>query len=127
MIKVESLGSFDKTFLFLSGVNRKQLYTEQIEKWGQAGVELLRDVTPKDTGKTAASWKYKITWKNGKAELAWINDNLDSSGVPIVVLLINGHGTPSGYYVEGRDFVSPVMDPLIQNAADDIWKVVTGT
>lgn len=126
MIKVESLGSFDKTTAFLTAI-RKQMYGARLEEWGQKGVDVLRDVTPKDTGKTAASWKYDITWKNGKAELSWINDNLDSSGVPIVVLLVNGHGTPSGYYVEGRDFVSPVMTQIMSDAADDIWRVVTST
>lgn len=124
MIKLQSSGSFDKTAAFLNAINNK-IYGSRIAEWGEKGVEILRDVTPRDTGKTAASWKYDVKWKNGKAELSWLNDNLDSSGVPIVVLLINGHGTPSGYYVEGRDFVSPVMTQLMSDAADDIWKVVT--
>lgn len=117
-------GNLDKAVDFLKD---KQKFNRRIRDIlsgiGQKGVVTLREVTPKRTGKTAKSWFYKVEAKNGSYALSFQNDNL-YKGVPIVVLLVYGHATPSGKWVEGRDFITPVIDPLFSELQEQIRKEV---
>ena len=117
-------GNLDKAVDFLKDkqkVNRR--IRDILSGIGQKGVATLREVTPKRTGKTAKSWSYKVEAKNGSYALSFQNDNL-YKGVPIVVLLVYGHATPSGKWVEGRDFITPVIDPLFSELQEQIRKEV---
>lgn len=96
-----------------------------LEKYGKEGVNKLASVTPKDTGRTAASWNYFIEMSNGTATITWTNSSKDDGGVPIVILLEYGHGTPSGYYVKPRNFVKPAMKPILDKIAKEAWEEVT--
>lgn len=97
---------------------------DNIEAYAQKGVEALAAATPVDTGKTAASWSYEIQSKNDILTITWKNSN-EADGIPIVVLLYYGHGTPQGHYVKGRDFITPAIRPVFDEIADKVWKEVT--
>mgnify|MGYP000202395721 CR=1 FL=1 len=73
---------------------------------GQEGVEALAKATPKDTGKTAASWGYTVTKGKERIAITWRNSNI-VDGVPIAVILQYGHGTRNGGYVEGGGLYQP--------------------
>lgn len=123
-IRLKHTGSFKKTRTFLKNVlniDQQKVFHE----YGQLGVSLLSQETPVDTGKTAASWSYTITQEKDRALLFWTNSNTTASGIPIVILIHYGHGTPSGFYVEGRDFINPVVKKLFDAMAEDLWKEVT--
>ena len=49
-------GKFKKTSGFLKRVSRMDL-DAVLDEYGKKGVAALVEATPKDTGKTAASWK----------------------------------------------------------------------
>ena len=60
-------GDWKKTRKFLKRCSDLDL-DDVLNLYGQEGVDALAKATPKDTGKTAASWSYEVT-KAGKASL----------------------------------------------------------
>jgi len=123
VIKLTSKGSFTNSERFFKkGAQIGDLIRGIMDRYGAKGIEALEEATPKATGKTSRSWSYKInTWG-----LAFYNDNLDSSGTPIAVLIQFGHGTPSGAYVAGRDYINPALSPIFDQIAEEITKEVQG-
>lgn len=116
-------GDFKKTTNFLYGV--KNIITLQVlDHYGKKGVEILRDATPKDTGKTASSWGYEVTQTDTGYSIYWTNSNINH-GVPIAVLIQYGHATGTGGYVQGVDYINPALQPIFEEIADAAWKAVT--
>ena len=103
----------------------KQGYLDILNAYGQKGVEALSQNTPKDSGKTAASWTYTVKASKDGATVEWSNTNLTKDGDPIAILLQYGHGTGTGGYVAGRDYINPAIQPIFDEFADQLWKVVT--
>lgn len=116
-------GDFSKLTNFLE--KSKEVFNIGIlNKYGRAGVEALKSATPVDSGKTADSWSYKIENKNGVARLVFSNSNIQN-GCPIAIILQYGHGTGTGGWVEGRDYINPAVRPLFDQLTNDAWKEVT--
>lgn len=126
MIKLVSHGSFKSTQNFLKRIHNRD-WEEHLKNFAEEGLSALRVATPKDTGKTADSWRYEIRVSNEKTEITWINDNLTDGekGPPIVVLIYYGHAMPNGGYCPPNDFITPVMEPIFKKIADDAWKELT--
>ena len=87
------------------------------------GVQALASATPTDTGLTANSWYYEIERKNGSVSIQFKNFNIQD-GVPIAVILQYGHGTGTGGWVEGRDYINPAIQPIFDNIAKNALKEV---
>lgn len=94
-----------------------------LNKYGEKGVKALNQATPSQTGRTAASWSYTVEAKGGAYTIAWTN-NVMAGDVPLVILLQYGHGTGTGGYVAGRDFINPAIQPIFDQIATDVWKEV---
>lgn len=122
MIRFETSGSFNKTQQFFDKMLKGDLYTT-LERFAQDGVEALASVTPRDSGLTANSWAYDIVKTKGGAEISWTNSHV-IDGTPIVILLQYGHGTGTGGYVQGRDFINPALKPVFDRIANGVWKAV---
>lgn len=88
------------------------------------GVDALSAATPVDSGETARSWTYQIVRSSGYFSIRWLNTNR-SNGVPIAILLQYGHGTGTGGYVQGRDYINPAMKPIFDQIEAEVRKVVT--
>lgn len=116
MITIKAKGDFRKTDTFLQRL-LKVVKLSDLDKYGKRGVELLSAATPKDTGKTAESWDYRIERRDGKTKIVWFNSNIQN-GVNIAIILQYGHGTRTGGYVEGVDYVNPAMRPLFEDIAN---------
>lgn len=123
MFSFESSGSFDKTEKALLKMSRGDIFAT-LERYARQGVSALANATPVDSGITAASWNYKIERSFGSYSITWTNNHV-VDGRPIVILLQYGHGTGTGGYVQGRDFINPAMKPIFDNIADQVWKAVT--
>ena len=123
MIRITSKGDFRNIYKFLNFVKGNHQF-DNINKYAQKGVDALQSVTPIDTGKTAASWGYEINSDSEKFTITWTNDNKDKAGTPIVLLLHYGHGTPSGRYIQGRDFINPALKPIFDEILENVWKEV---
>ena len=115
-------GNFKNTERFLKRANRFSI-DQLLERYGQEGVEALREATPKDTGLTANSWYYKVKKETDRITITWSNSNIQN-GVPIAVILQYGHATRNGGYVEGIDYINPAMRPIFDRIAARAWEEV---
>lgn len=123
MISVIQRGDFVKTDNFLEKARR--IFLEiRLESYAAEGVQALANATPKKTGKTAASWRSEVSVSDKEIRIDWMNDNINK-GVPIAVILQYGHGTGTGGYVQGRDYINPAIQPIFDKIADAVWKEVT--
>jgi hypothetical protein len=123
LIKFTHKGDFSKTKSFLEKA-KNVVKLGELDKYGQAGVQALSAATPVDSGKTASSWYYEIERQNGKVSIVFSNSNV-VNGVPIAIILHYGHGTGTGGWVEGRDYINPAIRPVFDEIANSAWKEVT--
>lgn len=123
MITIRQKGDYAKLTRYLERMNKKARIRD-LDKYGQEGVTALSLATPIDSGLTANSWGYKITNNKGRAEIAFFNTNIQN-GVPIAIILQYGHGTRTGGWVQGRDYINPAIQPIFDKLANDAWKEVT--
>lgn len=122
MLSFESSGSFKNTDAFLSRMIRGDILTGA-EKFAQEGVEALKAATPEKTGDTANGWYYEIVEEGGSTTIWWANRNL-VDGFNVAVGLQYGHGTGTGGYVEGIDYINPALKPIFDKLAEATWKEV---
>lgn len=122
-VRFKNAGDFEKTSKFLKSIKEKR-FLKKLDVWGREGVEALSSATPVDTGVTAASWDYEIHYGKSSVELVWTNSNTNK-GISIALLIQYGHGTGSGGYVQGRDYINPAMKPVFDKIAEEAWKEVT--
>ena len=125
MISFRQKGDFSKLDLFL-GRAKDAAHLSILDKYGREGVAALESATPIESGKTAHSWHYKIERNNESATIGFYNSNINN-GVNIALILQYGHGTGTGGWVEGRDYINPAIQPIFDKIADDAWKEVTKT
>lgn len=123
MITFESSGDFRKTDTFFQKMLRNDMYS-QVAKLAEEGVAALASATPVESGATAASWSYEIKRTRGSLSITWSNSHTND-GAPIAILLQYGHGTGTGGYVRGRDYINPALKPVFDRIAENVWKVVT--
>ena len=116
-------GDLSKTMKFLNRLQNKD-YLNILSEYGKRGVDALRAATPKDSGKTADSWYYEITQDRNKTTIEWCNSNMNK-GVSIALILQYGHGTGTGGYVQGTDYINPAMKAIFDDLANECWKEVT--
>lgn len=123
MISFRHKGDFSKTRSFLErgkSVPQRQL----LEKYGKEGVAALASATPVDSGTTANSWFYEIEHSAGSSVIRFNNSHINQ-GVPIAIILQYGHGTGTGGWVAGRDYINPAVRPVFDRLVDEAWREVT--
>ena len=116
-------GDFSKLTSFLERA-KESVKIGDLDKYGREGVAALSSATPIDSGKTANSWNYEITNKNGSVTISFNNSNIQN-GVPIAIILQYGHGTKNGGWVQGRDYINPAIQPVFDEIVDKAWREVT--
>lgn len=121
-ISFSTKGNFNKTEKFLSAMSRGDLFSS-LSVFGKEGVAALAAATPHDSGETAGAWGFKVTKSSGRATIEWTNSHI-VNGVPIAIILQYGHGTGTGGYVQGRDYINPAIRPVFDKIAEQAWKVV---
>lgn len=122
-ISLSSEGSWDRIEKFLKNVSTGGQY-KVLSKYGEKGVSALAAASPKETGTMASSWNYEIELGAFKSAIYWSNTN-EEGGVNIAVIIQHGHGTGTGGYVQGRDFINPAMRPIFDEIANAVWMEVT--
>lgn len=123
MIKISQKGDFKKSITYMEKL-KEAIQLSSFDKYGQAGVNALSSATPVDSGKTASSWYYKIERTKNTISIAFYNSNVNK-GVPIAIILQYGHGTGTGGWVLGRDYINPAIQPIFDKMAEEAWKEVT--
>lgn len=124
MISFSSSGSFKNLEKFLATMKRQKSIFSRLEGFAEQGVRALEAATPRDRGIAAGSWSYEIKITNTACFINWKNSNIEN-GYPVAVMIQLGHGTGSGGYVQGIDYINPALRPVFNNLADAAWKVVT--
>lgn len=124
MIKIKHRGNFNNFERFCNRVLSRN-YLNVLSGYAELGLQALKEATPVVSGETRDAWAYEIDDNGSVTTLTYTNSEEDN-GVPIVILLIYGHGTKNGSFVEGVDFVSPALRPVFQELADSMWREVTG-
>ena len=99
--------------------------SQVITHYGERGVALLSSATPVRSGLTANSWSYEIENSGGSARIVWTNSNIVGEKYNLAVLIQYGHGTGTGGYVTGIDYINPTLRPLFEEMANSIWKELT--
>ena len=123
IISFTTRGSFRRTDGFLKFVSSQKIFS-QLEGFAKEGIAALASATPVRTGLAANSWGYEIQKGFGNYTISWTNTDIEN-GFPVVIALQYGHGTGTGGYVQGVDFINPAIRPIFDKIADKVWKAVT--
>ena len=136
-VKLKTSGDYKNITKYLKRENKIQKIGKILEEYGKRGCNELAAATPVgpgEDGHTSDSWTFKIRLNpaNQTATLEFWNEKSVSSpnyrkgrSVPVALLIQYGHGTRNGGYVQGRDFINPVLQPLFDDIAENVWKEVT--
>ena len=123
MIKFRQKGDFSKLTRYLERA-KEAVRLGVLDKYGREGVAALASATPVDSGLTASSWYYEIVRGNETAKINFCNSHFNE-GVPIAIILQYGHGTGTGGWVQGRDYINPAIQPIFDKIANEAWREVT--
>lgn len=123
MVSFSHKGDFSKLTRFLERA-KESVHLGVLDKYGREGVAALASATPKDSGLTSSSWYYEIENKNGTAAIRFCNSYINEN-VQIAIILQYGHGTGTGGWVEGRDYINPAIQPIFDKIVDEAWREVT--
>lgn len=123
VISFKHSGNFNNLEKFLKEMSKND-FLQVAQQYGQIGVDALSRATPVDSGTTAASWTYEIVSDSESFDIYWKNTH-ENKGVNIAIILQYGHGTGTGGYVQGRDYINPAIKPVFDQMAEELWKMVT--
>ncbi len=116
-------GSFNKTERYLRRLSAPKRL-EILERYATQGVNALSNATPMDSSETANSWSYSIVQRPGYYSIRFHNSHV-VDGIPVAILIQYGHGTGTGGYVQGRDYINPAVRPIFEEMANKAWEEVT--
>lgn len=123
LFNLSSKGDWKHTRDFLEKMVKGNLFAN-LDMYGKAGVNALASATPQDSGKTAQAWNYRVINRPGHHGIEWYNTNVNN-GKQIAILIQYGHGTGTGGYVLGRDYINPAIRPIFDQMISDIVKQVS--
>lgn len=121
---MDSKGNWEKTIRWLkklADIDTK--FDDALVKAGQAGVKALSEATPKNTGLASGAWFFDIQKGPLSSTIEWHNADIEG-GYNVALLIQYGHGTGTGGYVKGIDFINPALEPVFKSFADDVIKEV---
>lgn len=121
-VSISHKGDFKNMESFLKTVSEQRVF-DSLSSFGAKGVSALSAATPVNSGKTASSWDYEISGDGQNWKLTWTNSNINE-GVNIAIILQYGHGTGTGGYVQGQDYINPAIRSVIDDLTNTVWKAV---
>ena len=124
MITFRHKGDYGKASRYFERLKEAAKLENILNKYGQEGVSALSSATPIESGLTASSWSYEIEHSSGTVKIIFTNSN-NNKGVNIAIILQYGHGTGTGGWVQGRDYINPAIQPIFDKIAEEAWKEVT--
>lgn len=117
-----SSSSSGNAITFLEQMRAAKLVSD-FDRFGKMGVDALAKATPVESGETARSWGYVIKTSPREVEIHWTNSHVNN-GENIAVLIQYGHGTGTGGYIAGKDYINPAIRPVFDQIIADIGKKV---
>lgn len=122
-VTISSKGDFAKTDKFFKKSIKISNF-ENIIPIAENCIRQLKEATPKDSGLTAESWRYKIIKRKGYQGLLFENTNIQN-GINVALLLEYGHVSRGGTWVEGNHFVTPTTKKAYDEILNKTWKEMT--
>lgn len=122
-ISLSSSGDFSKTEAWLRKLQKLDIGAIA-EAGAKRGVRALAQATPRDSSLAAQSWNSEVKRSKDSTTITWTNSDVEN-GFPVVIMLQYGHGTGTGGYVQGVDFINPAIRPIFDEIAESVWKAVT--
>ncbi len=116
-------GSTKKTEDFLRRITQGNIY-QGLEALAAEGVNALASATPIESGLAANSWGFVVERSKKSTTITWTNSDVEN-GFPVAIMIQFGHGTGTGGYVHGQDYINPAIRPIFDRIVDKVWKVVT--
>ena len=95
-----------------------------LQSRGRSGLSRLISATPKRSGSTASSWGMEVEKSQNGLSLYYSNSKKIKDSTPLVVLIVNGHGTGTGGYVPANNFVTPIVDSIADEILREVEKVI---
>lgn len=126
MLRITSSGNTNHADQFLDRILHGDLFPATLDSAAQRGVDALKAATPKESGLTADSWQYEII-REGDRVTIWFKNTHVVNGFNVAVGLQYGHGTGTGGWIQGYDYINPALKPIFDEIADNIWKEVQRT
>jgi len=123
MITFTEKGDFSNTERWLARLKSAQLFAV-LNKYGSLGQNALSNATPVDSGLAASSWSYSIVQRPGYYSIRWHNSDVEN-GFPVAVMIQYGHGTGTGGYVQGRDYINPAIRPIFDQIVAEAVREVS--
>jgi hypothetical protein len=123
VITFEQKGDFRNSERFLKRMSKFD-FVNVLRGAAQKGAQALAAATPVDSGLTANSWGYEVQRSRGSFSITWTNSHVED-GFPVAIGLQYGHGTGTGGYIRGRDYINPAMQPIFEQILNDVWTEVT--
>ncbi len=118
----EAKGDYPNTTAWLKKLQSGNIFSS-LAKFGEEGRAALAAATPVESGETAAGWYYEIVQDATSWSIIWGNSHIND-GQNIAVLLQYGHGTGTGGYVQGQDYINPALRGVFDRIAAEAMKVV---
>lgn len=120
-IGVQTSGGFDNIVAWLKNVSNSEPRTA-LNSIGREGVSRLQSATPRRSGATAAGWNYKVNKTSSGWDVIWFNNAHPETSANVALLLQLGHGTGTGGYVPGQDYINPALRPIFTSATDKLMR-----
>lgn len=124
MITFRHKGDFSKTKQYFKRVKEAARLEGILEKYGNRGVTALASATPTESGLAASSWYYEVEVGVTSSRIIFSNSDIED-GFPVAIMLQYGHGTGTGGWVEGRDYINPAIRPIFDSITESAWREVT--
>lgn len=121
-VTITTKGDLARTERFLKAAQKFDA-RKVLEAAAQEGVKALAAATPRDSGLAANSWSYKISGGRNGVTVTWTNSDVEN-GFPVAIAIQYGHGTGTGGYIQGQDYINPAMRPVFDRISDRIGKAV---
>jgi hypothetical protein len=119
-----STGSFDNTEIYLKKAISGDVY-KSLNRFGAQGVAALSAATPVDTDLAAESWTFTVSQNSRGWEMVWRNTDIED-GFPVAIMMQYGHGTGTGGYVLGQDYINPAIRPIFDQIVEAVLREVNG-
>lgn len=121
MITFKQKGDLSNLERYLRRSSKKARINDQANAIAEQCIQELRFATPKDSGLTSESWEYEIISSGRKTSIIFSNTNMQN-GLNVALLLEYGHMTSSGHWVEGREYIDPIIQKNYLNIINKKWK-----
>lgn len=120
MIKVKMKGSFDRTKKYL-GKTLVAYDKQQLDKIAEKNLHILKEATPSNTGTLANQWCYEIVKTDSGYGILYKNTDIQN-GYNIAILVDRGHGTKTGTWVAGKNYIDPAIRKTYEAIIKQTWE-----